>query len=148
MALTSRAGRALVIFVVLMFIMPFILVIFLERESPYEAVKGEPVTEAATATGISVSSIKDTFWNVSGATGGKTYVLTDTAGNTVTIATQSFDSAESRDAAVLQYNAQPVGRGRPVGDLIVIHNQLIYITPANSPILTELGPVLREKANP
>ncbi len=147
MTTTSRGDRALVIFLVLMFIMPFILVLFVERESPYGAVTGEPVGEAATATGISVTSTKDTRWNLSGATGGKTYVLADTAGNTVTIATQSFDSAESRDAAVLQYNAQPVGRGRPVGSLIVIRNQLVYITPANSPILAELGPALLGKAN-
>ncbi len=148
MTTTSRGDRALVIFLVLMFIMPFILVLFIEAESPYGAVTGEPVREAATTTGISVTSVKDTQWNLSGASGGKTYVLTDAAGNTVTIATQTFDSAESRDAAVLQYNSQSVGRGRPVGSLIVIRNQLVYITPANSPILTELGPVLRGEANP
>ncbi len=143
---TSRRDQGLVVFLVLMFVMPFIIVVFMGEESPYAVVPGEPVSDAATAAGISVSSVRDEHWNVPGATGGKTYVLTNTAGDTVTIATQSFDSAESRDAAVLQYNTQMVGRGRPVGSLMVVGDMLVYLTPANSPILTDLGPIIREKA--
>ena len=143
MALTLREEHGLALFLVLMFILPFILIILMGGEVPYSVISGEPVKDAIKAAGVTVISTSDSTWNLPGATGGKTYVLSDAAGNTVTISTQSFDSADSRDAAIRLYNSHPVGRGHPVGSLIVIRSQLVYITPANSEILKEIGTALR-----
>jgi hypothetical protein len=145
MALPLREEHGLAIFLILMFLIPCVMIIFVAAEVPYSTVSGEPVKDAAIAAGITVTSVKDSTWNLPGATGGKTYMLSDTAGNTVTISTQSFDSADSRDAVIRLYNAHPVGRGHPVGSLIVLGSQLVYVTPANSEILNEIGPALRNR---
>jgi hypothetical protein len=148
MALTLREEHGLALFLVLMFLIPCFLIIFVATEVPYATVSGEPVSDAIRAAGITVTSTTDRTWNLPGATGGKTYVLSDAAGNNVTISTQSFDSADSRDAAIRLYNAHPVGRGHPVGSLIVLGSQLVYITPANSEIIQDIGPALRNSLNP
>ena len=148
MNMTPRMEHGLVLFLVLMFLIPCIMIIFVSEEVPYRIVPGEPVRDVAQAMGISVTSVKDTTWNLPGATGGKTYVLTDSAGNVVTVSTQAFDSAESRDAAIWLYNANPVGRGKPMGSLMVVGQHLIYITPANSEILQRIAPELKKKSSP
>jgi hypothetical protein len=138
--------HGLAVFLIAMFLIPCGMIIFASSEAPYYLVSGEPVKDAAQQTGIAVTGVKDTHWNLSGATGGKTYILSDSTGNTLTLETQAFDSADSRDAAVRLYNAHPVGRGKPVGSLIVVGQNVVYVTPANSPILEKIGPVLRAKA--
>jgi len=144
MMMTPRIEHGLALFLVLMFLIPCVMIIFVSEEVPYRIVPGEPVRAAAQAAGITIASVKDTTWNLTGATGGKTYVLTDRAGNTVTMATQAFDSAESRDAAIRLYNAHPVGRGKPMGSLLVVGQNLVYVTPANSGILTEIAAELKK----
>jgi hypothetical protein len=144
MNMTPRMEHGLVLFLVLMVLIPCALIIFVSEEVPYRVVPGEPVRDAAQAVGITITSVKDTTWNLTGATGGRTYVLSDTAGNTVTLSTQSFGSAESRDAAIRLYNAHPLGKGKPVGSLIVVGQHLVYVTPANSPILENLAPELKK----
>jgi len=145
MSTYSRLEIGLFIFLIAVVLMPFLLILGIAQESPYHQVSGEPVNEAALATGITVTSVKDSTWNLPGAIGGKTYVLTDSNGDTVTVATQSFDSADSRDAAVRIYNAQSVGKGKPVGTLVVLGQHLIYVTPAHSGILERLGPELKKR---
>ena len=145
MSTYSRLELGLSIFLTILFLIPVGVIIFVAEESPYHQVSGEPVNEAAQATGITVTSVKDSTWNLPGATGGKTYVLTDNTGEIVTVSTQSFDSSESREAAIRIYNAQSVGRGKPVGSLVVLGQHLIYVTPANSEILKRLAPELKKK---
>ena len=144
----TRLEIGLLVFLVLMTLIPMGVIFVAIAESPYYLVSGEPVNDAALATGITVTSVKDSTWNLPGALGGKTYVLTDGSGETVTVATQSFDSAESRDAAVRTYNAQSVGRGKPVGSLVVLGQHLIYVTPAHSSILERLAPELKKRVSP
>jgi hypothetical protein len=148
MSTYSRLEIGLLILLIMVVLLPFVLVLGIAEVSPYYQITGEPVNEAATATGITVASVKDTTWNLPGATGGKTYVLTDKTGETVIVSTQSFDSAASRDAAVRAYNAQPVGRGKPVGSLVVLGQHLVYVTPANSNILKTLAPELKKRVSP
>jgi len=145
MSTYSRLELGLSIFLIILFLIPVGVIIFVAEESPYHQVSGEPLNEAAQATGITVTSVKDSTWNLPGATGGKTYVLTDNTGEIVTVSTQSFDSSESREAAIRIYNAQSVGRGKPVGSLVVLGQHLIYVTPANSEILKRLAPELKKK---
>lgn len=138
--------HGLVVFLVVMFLIPCGLIILASEEASYHMVSGEPVREAANLTGITIASVKDTTWSLPGSTGGKTYVLTDTNGNSLTLETQAFDSADARDAAIRLYNSHPVGRGKPVGSLVVVGQHIVYATPANSPILEKITPLLKEKA--
>ena len=147
MSTYTRLEVGLLVFLVLVTLIPMGIIFFTVAESPYYQISGEPVNEAAQATGITVTSVKNSTWNLPGAIGGKTYVLTDNSGETVTVATQSFDSAESRDAAVRTYNAQSVGRGKPVGNLVVMGQHLVYVTPAHSGILERLAPELKKRVN-
>ena len=138
----------LLIFLIIVALLPFGLILVIAEESPFHQISGEPVNDAAQATGVTVVSVKDTTWNLPGATGGKIYVLTDNTGEVVTVSTQSFDSAQSREAAIRLHNAHQVGRGKPVGSLIVLGQQLVYVTPANSNILARLAPELKKKIFP
>jgi len=138
--------HGLMVFLVLMFLIPCGIIIFVSHEAAYFQVAGEPVKDAANLTGITIASVKDNAGYLPGATGGKTYVLTDTSGNTLTLSTQTFDSQESRDAAIRLYNSHPVGHGKPVSSLHIVGQHLVYATPANSPILEKIAPVLKEKA--
>jgi hypothetical protein len=97
------------------------------------------------ATGITITSVKDSIGILPGSTGGKTFVLTDNTGEVVTVYTQAFDTAESRDAAIRLYNSYPVGRGHPVGSLMVVGQHVIFVTPAHSNILNLLAPELKNK---
>ncbi|MDO8872963.1 MAG: hypothetical protein Q7V05_09580 [Methanoregula sp.] len=148
MSTYTRLEFGLSIFLVILFLIPVGVIIFVAEESPFHQVSGEPVNEAVLATGITVTSVKDTTWNLPGAIGGKIYVLTDNTGEIVTVSTQSFDSGEAREAAIRLYNAHPVGHGKPVGSLVVLGQHLVYVTPANSNILARLAPELKKKVLP
>ncbi len=135
---------AAVLLLVLMLLLPFLWILVATTTEPYHGVSGEPLREAAQAAGITVVSAIDSTWPVAGATGGKTYTLSDENGNIYTIRTQKFDSAESRDAAVIAYDALSLGRGRPVGKLIVVGNYLVYVQPFTSGILKRIAPELQK----
>lgn len=139
MNMTPRMEHGLLLFVILMFLIPCTMIIFVSEEAGYYQVASDPAAPATQITGYTVTSVKDTAWNVPGATGGKTYNLVDPEGKTVMIATQAFDSAESRDAAIRQHNANVVGRGKQVGSLLVHGQYVIYVTPANHGILQILA---------
>ena len=141
----GKDGSWAVILVLILFIMIPIGWLFIAYTAePYHVVSGEPLREAAQAAGITVVNATDTTWPIGGAVGGKTYTLSDENGNIYTIQTQAFDSAGSRDAAVLVYNSQSIGRGKPVGKLIVIGNYLVYIQPYTSGILKKIAPELKK----
>jgi hypothetical protein len=144
MTLSKNGEIGLVLLVAALFILPCLLLGLIYEAEPYHMVAGEPVKEAADAAGISVVSVKGTLWNQTGAVGGKTYTLTDPAGDTAIIATQAFDSAESRDAAIRLYNSHPIGKGKPVGSMIVVGQYIVYATPSNSPIFAKLVPALQQ----
>jgi len=146
MTLSKNGEIGLAIFLVVMFLLPCLMLGLIFEEAPYHTVAGEPVKEAADAAGISIVSVKGTLWNLTGAVGGKTYTLTDPAGDTAIIATQAFDSAESRDAAIRLYNSHPLGKGKPVGSMIVVGQYIVYATPSNSPIFAQLAPALKQAA--
>jgi hypothetical protein len=135
---------AVILVIILFFMLPIGWLLVTYTAEPYHAVSGEPLRVAAQAAGIKVVNATDTTWPIGGATGGKTYTLSDESGNIYTIQTQAFDSSESRDAAVLLYNSQSIGRGKPVGKLIVIGNYLIYIQPYTGAILKKIAPELRK----
>jgi len=146
MTLSKNGEIGLAVLLMVLIVLPALMLGLIYGEAPYVTVPGEPVREAADAAGISIVSVQGTLWNVTGATGGKTYTLTDPAGDTAIVATQAFDSAASRDAAVQLYYAHAPGKGLQVGSLIVVGQYLIYATPANSPIFAKLAPALQQAA--
>jgi hypothetical protein len=143
MSTSSRLELGLSLFLIIVFLIPVGVIILVTEESPFHPVSGEPVNDAAQVTGITITSVKDSTWNLSGSNGGKTFVITDNAGEVVTVYTQAFDSAESRDAAIRIYNSYPVGRGHPVGSLMVVGQHVVYVTPAHSDIFNRLAPELK-----
>jgi len=143
---TAAWGAILIILVI--FLLPIGWMLVFYAAEPYHVVSGEPLRDAAQAAGITVVSATDSTWPVTGATGGKTYTLSDENGNIYTVQSQSFDSAGSRDAAIQLYNAQSVGRGRPVGKLIIVGNHLLYVKPYTSEILKRIAPELQNLKAP
>ncbi|MDD1677892.1 MAG: hypothetical protein LUO93_01745 [Methanomicrobiales archaeon] len=135
---------AVILVLLLFFMLPIGWLLVTYTAEPYHAVSGEPLRDAAQAAGITVVNATDTMWPVGGAVGGKTYTLSDESGNIYTVQTQAFDSAESRDAAVQLHNSQSIGRGKPVGKLIIIGNYLVYVQPYTSGILKKIAPELRK----
>ena len=144
----SRLEMGLIMLIIIAVTVPIGVVTLVSTEVKYSPVAGEPVKDAALASGITITRVANTTWNLPGATGGKIYTLTDTAGDVAIVDTQSFDSAESRDAAIRLYHASPVGHGRPVGRLFVVGQHLVYVIPADSGILQRLAPGLMAAASP
>jgi hypothetical protein len=144
----DNGSWAVILILILIFLVPIGWILVFSTAEPYHMVSGEPLRDAAQAAGITVVNVTNSTWPVPGATGGKTYTLSDENGNIYTVQSQSFDSAASRDAAIQLYNAQSVGRGRPVGKLIVIGNHLIYVKPYTSEILKRIAPGLKKLQAP
>jgi hypothetical protein len=140
----DNGSWAVILILVLLFLVPVGWMLVFYAAEPYHVVSGDPIPGAAQAAGIKVVRAADSMWPVAGATGGKTYTVSDENGKIYTIQTQSFDSAASRDAAVLVYSSQSVGRGRPVGKLIVVGNYLVYVQPYTSEILKTIAPELQK----
>ncbi len=132
-----------VLFIIGIVLIPFGVAALLHQAEPYRVVEGEPLREAAEAAGLSVSAVTDTLWNVPGAAGGKTYVLSDDDADTIRVEVQAFESEEARDAAVRTYLSQGVGRTRPVGNLFVVGQYLIYVEPYDSDLLKRLAAELK-----
>ncbi len=109
----------------------------------------DPLLDAVHNAGATICDTTNTQWDVPGATGGKTYVVStdctnQNSANTITVQIQAFDSQESRDAAVMTYNTMTVGRGKPTGNLFVYGQYVIYVTPPNTPLMKNIGAELRK----
>jgi len=140
----AHKGSAAVLVVLFMIVlMPVGWILLAFPAEPHYAISGEPVGHAANVSGITVVQVSDTAWQFPGAMGGRTYVLEDGEGNTLVIQTQVFDTAESRDAAVVTFSAQAVGKGRPIGRIMVIGHQVIHIGPDPGEIFPRIAPRLR-----
>lgn len=141
-----KTGETAAIVILLVFVLiPFAMIILAYPAVPYHPVPGEPVREAAEASGIHVTNVTPVTWPLRGSLGGNRYTLTDEAGNTLVIQTQQFDSARSRDGAIMVFSAQSVGKGKTVGTLIVIGDHVIHVSPDTAGILTRIGPELRKR---
>ncbi len=106
--MTSYQEMAGVLVLLMFILLPFGLIVISVPEQPYTPISIEPLREAAAAAGVGVCNATDTVWNVPGAMGGRTYVLSDNCGamtpeNTIVVSVQKFDSKDSRDGAVRLY---------------------------------------------
>jgi len=145
MSENDSTSIALLVILVIIFLVPIGLILLTFPAEPYHVVTGEPVREAAQAAGVTVINITDVTWNLPGALGGKTYVLANDAGNTVSIQTQIFDSSVSRDAAIVTFSAQSVGKGKTIGTMVVVGDQVIHIGPDPGGILPGIASELKKK---
>ena len=143
----KRADDIIVIGILVMIvIMPIGWLILLYPANPYFVVEGEPLREAAEAAGLEIIHTEDIFWPFPGATGGKIYLLEDDDGNTISVQTQRFESKVARNAAIRTYSAQGTGKGRTVGRLLVVGQEVIYISPDTSGILPKIAPAIKGTA--
>jgi hypothetical protein len=147
---TSGAGSILAVgFVIMIFIIPIGLCFYTAPAATYTVVPTNPLPAAVEAAGASICSTTNTQWNVSGATGGITYIISSncqaqSSSNTITVMIQAFDSAQSRDAAVQMYNTMTVGRSKPTGNLFAYNQYLIYVTPPNTDLMRQIGAELKK----
>ncbi len=148
----DKTGTLVSVLVILMFVfLPFGLIIVSVPAQPYHVIGVEPLREAAIAAGVKVCNVTDSHWNVPGATGGKTYVLSDncaarTSENSIVIQVQGFDSVESRDAAVRSHNSQTINHAGPVGKLFVYGQYVAYVqAPPNSEVVRKIADELRKE---
>jgi hypothetical protein len=145
MSENDNTAIALLVILVIIFLVPIGLILLTFPAEPYHVVTGEPVREAAQAAGVQVINTTEVTWNLPGAMGGKIYVLGDDAGNTLTIQTQKFDSSISRDMAIVTFSAQSVGKGKTIGTMVVVGDQVIHIGPDPGGILKSIGSELKSK---
>ncbi|OPX66143.1 MAG: hypothetical protein A4E37_02091 [Methanoregulaceae archaeon PtaB.Bin056] len=131
-----------VLFVIVILPVGWILIAF--PAEPHYPVPGEPVDNAVNASGVMLAHVNDITWQIPGAMGGRSYLLEDEEGHTLVVQTQVFETAESRDAAVVTYSAHTVGKGRPIGRIMVIGHQVVYIGPDPGGIFQRIAPLLRE----
>ena len=151
----SGSGSVLAILIVgMILIIPIGLCFYSVSAEPYTTIPENPLLTAVDNAGAAICEASDTQWNVPGATGGHTYIVStdcknQNSGNTITVQIQEFDSRESRDAAVLAYNTMTVGRGKPVGNLFEYNQYVIYVTPPNTNLMKSIGAELKKmKAGP
>ncbi|MBP1929192.1 hypothetical protein J2741_001739 [Methanolinea mesophila] len=147
----SRADEVLVIIIILALVLiPFGWVFVLFPGHTYYVKTGEPLQQAAQNAGLTIVNTSPVQWPFPGATGGTRYILEDSAGNTVTVQTQTFESMQSRDAAIQAFSAQTVGKGRPIGTILVHGQELIYIPADQTGILALIASELKamEKSMP
>ena len=151
---TSGAGSILAIaFICMIFLAPLLLCFYTAPAEPYTVVPEQPLLAAVHEAGAVVCDTTSTHWNVPGATGGDTYVVStdckhQTSSNTITVQIQAFDSQASRDAAVQTYNTMTVGKGKPVGNLFAYNQYLIYVTPPNTALMRQIGAELKKMMAP
>jgi hypothetical protein len=140
----NRADEILVIIIILaLVILPFGWVFVLFPGHTYYVKTGEPLRQAAQNAGLKIVNTTPVQWPFPGATGGTIYVLEDNSGNTITVQTQTFDSVQSRDAAIQVFASQTVGKGRPIGTILVQGQELIYIPADQTGILTQIASELK-----
>ena len=148
MSKTDNVTLTILIILILIFMLPLGWVMVAFPAEPYRIVMGEPISEAVQNAGLTIVNATNVTWNFPGALGGKVYVLKDKSGNMLTIQTQLFDSPGSRDAAIQAHSAQSVGKGKPIGTIVVIGQEIVYIPPDQGGILINLGPeLLKQKSN-
>jgi hypothetical protein len=138
----DRETWAVIIVILLVVLIPIGALMAMTSPEPYHVTNGTLLREIADTTGLKVINDTNATLRLPGATGGHIFTVEDQNGNTFTIFTQSFDSVESRDAAIKAHNGQSVGKGRPLGELIVIGDQLIYIHPTSGAIKKTIVPEL------
>jgi hypothetical protein len=140
----NRADEILVIIIILaLVVLPFGWVFVLFPGHPYYVRTGEPLREAAQSAGLKIVATTPVQWPFPGATGGNIYVLEDSAGNTVTVQTQTFESVQARNAAIQAFTTQTVGKGRPIGTILVQGQELIYVPADQTGILAQIASELK-----
>jgi hypothetical protein len=140
----DNSAWAVMLILILIILLPVGWVVVVATPEPYHEIRGEPLREALENSGITVTSAVDSTLPLPGVTGGKIYTISDENGKLVTIQTQSFDSAGSRDAAIKLHHAQSVGKGKPIEEMVVVGNHLIFVRPGTGGTIKKILPELQK----
>ena len=139
----TRTDTILILLIIVAIaLVPISIIALTHTAHPYYIHSGEPVLDAADAAGIGLVYTEDVFWSLPGAQGGKIYILGDKQGNMLNIQTQTFESEETRNAAIVTYSMHVPGRGKPYGTLVVIGDHLISISHDEGGIYKKIAPYL------
>lgn len=141
----DRETWAVIIIILLVILVPIGALMLWTSPEPYHITTGDLLRRSAENAGLKVIKDVNATLRLEGATAGHVYTIEDKDGNIYTVFAQSFDSAESRDAAIKAHNSQSVGKGRPLGELIIVGDQLIVIHPASGAVREIIVPELIKK---
>jgi hypothetical protein len=131
-----------VILVIAIIMLPVSLAVLTHSTNPYYIIQENPIEIAAEKAGLSICSETEIAWNIPGLTKGMTYTIADNCENPtemIIIDVLSFDSSESRDAAILAYHSNTIGKNSLHGNLIVLGQYLIYINYSGSSLLDKIS---------
>jgi flagellar basal body-associated protein FliL len=130
------------VLVIAIIMLPISAAILTHGTDPYRIIEGNPVETAAEKAGLVVCSETPVTWNLAGAEGGKIYQISDNCANpteTVRIEVQKFDSAESRDAAILLFHSRTLGKAKPPGNMLIIGQYLVFVDSSGSSLFGSIA---------
>lgn len=131
-----------VILVLAIILLPVSVAVLAHGTDPYRIIEGNPIEIAAEAAGLVICNETETSWNIAGLTKGMTYTISDNCANpteTIRLDVLSFDNAEARDAAILAYHSNTIGKNHPHGNLIVLGQYLIFVNYSGSSLLDTIS---------
>lgn len=130
------------ILVIAIILLPVSVAVITHGTDPYRVIEGEPLVAAAEKAGLTVCSETDVTWNIPGNTGGKIYTISDNCdqpSKTVRIEVYSFDSENSRNAAIQAYHSNKIGKAGLRGNMIVLGQHLIFIDSSGSSLFGRIA---------
>lgn len=149
---TGDRTAAAVVIICLFLVIPIALVIAgITSPSPFQTVKGEPLTSAAERSGIKVCRVTDIPSAAPGITLSRAYLVSRdctsaSSGNSATIYLVGFSSEGARDAVIRGYQSQIIGHTKPDITLVPEDQYLLVIRgPHDRALLENLVGAMKAK---
>lgn len=130
------------VLVIAIIMLPISVAILTHGSDPYRTIETNPVEAVAEAAGLTICSETPVTWNLAGAEGGKIYTISDNCENpstTITVEVQKFNSQESRDAAILLYRTNTIGKAKTSGSMIVVGQYLVFVSDKGSSLFRAIA---------
>jgi hypothetical protein len=140
---TGDRTATVVVIICLFLVIPIALIIAgVTSPSPFQAVKGEPLTGAAERSGMKVCRVTDLPTAAPGITLSRAYLVSrdcasTSSGNSATIYLMGFSSEGARDAVIRGYQSQLIGHTKPDVTLIPEDQYLMVIRGPHDRVLLE-----------
>jgi len=133
----TKEDWAVIVIILVVIAIPLGAIMVFVTPEPFHVTTGDIISDAAHNAGLRIVNSTNGTLMFQGATAGKSYTVADREGHLYILYIQTFDRVESRDAAIRLYNAHPVAKGKPSGDLIIVGDTLVYI-PSSSASIKQL----------
>ena len=130
------------ILVAAIIMLPVSVAVLTHGTDPYRIIEGKPVATAAEKAGLVICSETDVTWDLFGDAEGKVYTISDNCDNpseTIRAEVFTFDSADSRNAAIQAFQSNKIGKGKPAGNMIVLGQHLIFIDSSGSSLFERIS---------